>query len=125
MIRRFVLSLFVAGQLSIAAQPALAAELEGGDQTRLGMFGGLQVRMPLGGQRAEAPTASLGIAPIVRSQRLNGASRTRIGEGLQLRLRPSQRAELSFAGTRIDRLGRAPNRQGPGGQRAGVSTLGW
>ena len=32
---------------------------------------------------------------------------------------------MRLAGTRLDRLGIAPNGQAPGGQRAGISTLGW
>jgi len=128
--RSVVLSLLVAGQLALGAQPALAAAHVGsgfgpGEHTRVGVFGGFQIKVPLGGSRAKAPSASLGIAPVVRSQSFDGAGRTRIGEGLLLRMEPNRPAEFRLAGTRLDRLGLTPNGQAPGGQRAGVSTLGW
>jgi hypothetical protein len=123
--RIFMTSLLVAGQLTFAAQPALAATLGPGEQTRIGAFGGVQLRVPLGGARAEAPRASLGIAPVARTQDLNGAGRTRIGEGLQLSLEPNRPVTLYLAGTRLDRLGMAPSGETPGGERAGISTLGW
>ncbi len=124
--RPFILSVLAAGQLAVAAQPTLAAELEPGEQTRVGMFGGAQIRLPIGGDaRAPRPSFALGIAPVARSQRLDGSSRLRIGEGFQLRLRPQEQVELRLAGTRLDRLGIAPNGNAPGGRRAGVSTLGW
>jgi hypothetical protein len=124
--RSLILPLLVAGQLTVVAQPALAAGLEPGEQTRVGMFGGLQVRLPIGGEaRTQRPSFALGVAPVARSQRLDGSGRMRIGEGFQLRLRPQEPVELRLAGTRLDRLNIAPNGQAPGGQRAGVSTLGW
>jgi len=124
--RSVMLSLLVAGQLVVAAQPALAADPDPGEQSRMGMFGGVQLRLPMGGDaRAQRPSFALGIAPITRSQRLDGSSRMRIGEGFQLRLRPQEQVELRLAGTRLDRLRFAPNGDAPGGQRAGISTLGW
>jgi len=124
--RSLMLPLLVAGQLAAAAQPALAAELEPDEQTRVGMFGGVQLRLPIGGDaRTQRPSFALGVAPMTRSQRLDGSSRMRIGEGLQLRLRPQEPVEMRFAGTRLDRIGIAPHGQAPDGPRAGVSTLGW
>ena len=124
-VKKLVIAALVSAQLS-AAQPAFAAQLGVGQQTRMGVFAGAQLRLPLGGSRAEAaPRASVGIAPIARSQSLDGASRTRIGQGLQLSLQPNRPVELSLAGTRLDRLGLAAGGQMPDGQRAGVSTLGW
>jgi hypothetical protein len=124
--RSFALSLLVASQLALAAQPALAAARLGpGEQTRVGVFTGVQVRLPLGGSRAQAPRASLGVAPTARSQGLDGAGRTRIGEGLQLSLTPNRPVELNLAGTRLDRLDMAPGGQTPDGRKAGISPLGW
>lgn len=123
--RSLVLSLFVAGQLTLAAPPALAAGPGSGDQTRLGVFSGVQVQVPLGGARAEAPRASLGIAPMARSERFDGSSRILIGEGLRVSLTPNRPAELTLAGTRLDRFRLTPGAQTPDGQKAGVSTLGW
>ena len=122
--KKLVIAALVSAQLT-AAQPALAAAPGPGEQTRIGMFGGVQLRLPLGGSRAEAPRASLGIAPAVRSEGIDGFGRTRIGEGLQLSLQPNRPVELNLAGTRLDRIGLAPGGQTPDGERAGVSTLGW
>lgn len=123
--RSLILALVAAGQLTIAVHPALAAELEPGEQSRMGMFGGVQVRLPIGGSSAERPRAGLAIAPMMRSQRIGGESASRIGQGLELNLSTRQ-PELRFAGTRLDRLGIAPGGRAPdGSSRAGVSTLGW
>ena len=123
--RRVVFSLLAASQLAFAAQPAVAAAPR--MQTQLGVFGGVQVRVALGNPRNEAqvPRATLGIAPVARSEGIDGSSGTVIGEGLQLRLTPDRPAELTLAGTRLDRFRLAPGGQTPDGQRNGVSTLGW
>ena len=123
-VKKLVIAALVSAQLG-AVQPAFAAHVGGGVQTRIGMFGGVQLHLPLGGSRAEAPHASLGIAPTARSQDFDGAGRTRIGEGLQLSLEPNRPVELSLAGTRLDRIGLAPGGQTADGQKSGVSTLGW
>src|SRR5687768_1693087 len=123
--RSSVLSLLVAAQFMLAAQPALAAGLRSGEPTRIGVFTGVQLRVPLGGARAETPRASLGIAPTARSEQLDGSTRTRIGEGLQLSLSPNRPVELNLAGTRLDRFRLGPDGQVPDGQRAGISPLGW
>jgi hypothetical protein len=119
-----MLSLLVAGQLVVAAEPAFAADPDLSEQSRMGMFGGVQVRLPFGGQRTERVRAGLALAPMMRSQRIGGATATRVGEGLELNL-TERRPELRFAGTRLDRLGVRPDGQGPDGRRLGVSTLGW
>ena len=121
--RTVVLSLLAAGQLALGAQPALAAGRA--EQARVGVFAGAQVRLTLGGSRREAPRASLGIAPVASSQRIDGSGRTRIGEGLQLSLEPNRPVELNIAGTRFDRLGLGPSERTPDGHKAGISTLGW
>lgn len=123
--RSVIISVLAAGHLILGVQPALAATLGPGEQSRIGVFGGVQVRVPLGSSRAEAPRASLGIAPVARSQRLDGESRMRIGEGLQFSLQPNRPVELNLAGTRLDRLGLVPGGQAQSGRQAGVSTLGW
>jgi len=123
--KKIVIAALVAAQL-VAGQPAVAATMGQREQARLGVFSGLTVRIPLGGPRADAPRASLGIAPTVRSERADGASRTMIGEGLQLSFTPDRPAELNLAGTRLDRLGFGPRaEETTSGARNGVSTLGW
>jgi hypothetical protein len=123
-VKKLIIAALVSAQL-IAAQPALAAGFEGAEQTRIGVFTGVQLKLRLGGSRAEAPRASLGIAPVARSQGIDGTSRTRIGEGLQLSLQPNRPVELNLAGTRLDRLGLGPDGKAPDGPRAGISTIGW
>lgn len=122
---RFVLSLLLAGQMTVAAQPALAGEFGRDEQTRMGMFGGVQFSLPLGGPAAERPRASLTLAPTLRSQRIDGTSATRFGRGFELSLSPRQRPALSLGGTRLDQLDTLAGGAGPNGRRANVSTLGW
>jgi hypothetical protein len=119
--RKLAIGALAAAQL--AAAPAGAASIDGGAQSRLGVFTGAQVRIPLGGARSAEPRVSLGIAPTVRTERFDGAGTTRIGEGLQLSLEGGRPVEFNLAGTRLDRL--APGEQGPEGPRSGVTTLGW
>lgn len=119
--RSLILSLLLAGQLAFAAQPVLAAEIEAGEQSRMGMFGGVQLRMPLGGSRVEQPRMGLTLAPTMRSQRLDGASATRVGQGLELSF-AGRRPEARLAGTRLDRL---DTLAAPDGRHANISTLGW
>ena len=125
-VKRTVIAALVAAQL-VAGQPAFAQEVGNGPQTRVGMFAGVSVSVPIGGSRdrAEASRASFGIAPTARSERIDGASRTVIGEGLQLSLTPNRPIELNLAGTRLDRFRLTPGVEAPGGPRNGVSTLGW
>jgi hypothetical protein len=124
--KKLVIAALISAQLT-AAQPAFAAALDSGTQTRMGVFAGAQVRIPLGasGPQARAPSAALGISPITNSQRPTGETQMRIGDGLQLRLTPDRPVELAFAGTRLDRFRLGPDGQAPGGQKSGVSTLGW
>ena len=123
--RSLMLSLLAAGQLAIACQPALATEIEAGEQSRMGMFGGVQLRLPIGGEaRAQQPSLSLSVAPMMRSQRADGAAATRVGQGFELSL-AARRPELRLAGTRLDRLDTLTVGNGRDGRRANVSTLGW
>jgi hypothetical protein len=122
--KKLTIAALVAAQLT-AAQPAGAAGFGSDQSTRVGVFAGAQLKLTLGGSRAEAPRASLGIAPTVRNQSFDGSGRTRIGEGLQLSLEPNRPVELNLAGARLVRIGLAPGEQAPGGHRAGISTLGW
>ncbi len=119
--RSLMLSLLVAGQLVVATQPILAAGLEANEQSRMGMFGGVQVHVPLGGARTEPPRAGLTLAPTLRSQRIDGAASTRVGHGFEFFF-TDRRPEVRLAGTRLDRL---DTLAAPRGRRANVSTLGW
>jgi len=125
-LKKFIIAALVSAQV-LTAPPAFAQEYGSAPSTRLGMFAGVTVRVPLGGsgERAEAPQAALGVAPMARSQRLDGSSRTVIGDGLQLSLTPNRPVEVDFAGTRLDQFRLTPGSETSGGQRSGVSTLGW
>jgi len=114
--------------LAFSAQPLAAAELAAEQHSRLGAFGGVRIQVPFGARGAEAaPRVGLAFGPMRQSRSIDGATRTRFGDGLELGFGGGERnPRLTLAGTRIDRLGLAPNGRAPeGGHRAGVSTLGW
>jgi hypothetical protein len=123
--KRFVIVGLVAAQMMIAAQPALAADLVGREPPRMGGFAGATVRIPMGDAAGRRVRAGLTLAPILRVRDGAGAVRTQFGEGLELGLAPGDPLELSLAGTRLDHLGVEPGGTGPGGPRAGISSLGW
>ncbi|HWT12985.1 MAG TPA: hypothetical protein VN231_09550 [Allosphingosinicella sp.] len=124
--KRLLIAALLAAHVPAAGQPVPAAEFTSAQDSGAGAFAGLRVRVPLGGDRAERRVrAGLMVAPTLHSRRADGSSRTRIGEGLELGLRQDRPLELTLAGTRVDRLGMAPNGTAPDGRRAGVSTLGW
>lgn len=98
-----VSAVLVAAQLAATAQPAFAAEVRREATAATGTFGGLRLRMPLGGTRAErAPHLGLAFAPTLHSMGESGEAHMRIGEGLELGLserRPT--LGLSIAGRRL------------------------
>jgi hypothetical protein len=110
----------------VIGEPVLAAEISADQQGRVGVFGGLRVNLTLGRRTSDGRArAGLALAPTMRGRTVSGETRLRIGEGVQFGMAERGRAELTFGGTRIDRLGIAPNGRAPNGPRAGVSTLGW
>ena len=111
----------LAAALSLTvAQPAGAAEAATAYETRPGAFAGLRVRVPLDGNaRQQQIRAGLAVAPTLQTRATDGATRTRIGEGLELGVALRSPVALTLAGTRIDRLA------APDSRRAGVSTQGW
>jgi hypothetical protein len=122
---RFAIATLLAGQAMTTAQPAFAADLIERQTPLMGAFAGARLRMPFGGRAHQRLRAGLTIAPTMHVRGSDGTSRTRFGEGLELGIAQNRPLELSIAGTRLDRLGVAPGGTGPGGRRAGVSTLGW
>ena len=81
----------------------------------MGMFGGLRVRMALGGNAgAERLRAGLAFAPAMHSRLANGESRLRIGEGLELGLRGREPVRLSIAGQDLRRLAAQGNERAEG-----------
>jgi len=121
--KKLMIAMLLAGQLSAAAAPAAAAELDRHAAPQMGAFGGLRVRLPLDGNvRQQRLRAGLTLAPTLHSRSSNGATRTRIGEGLELGLTQGERPRLSLAGTPVSQIARGP--VGPDGRRLGASTAG-
>jgi hypothetical protein len=120
--KKLMIIALVAAQLT-AAQPTIAAELEAPSERRMGMFGGLRVRMALGGNAgAERLRAGLAFAPTVHSRLANGESRIRVGEGLELGLRGREPLRLSIAGQDLRRLAAQGNERE---ERRGIPTGAW
>lgn len=123
--KRFAIASLLAAQAATVAQPVMAADLVERETPMMGAFAGARIRMALGDRAHQRLRAGLTLAPTMHARGSDGAVRTRFGEGLELGVAPRRPLELSLAGTRLDRFGVAPGGTGPGGRRAGVSTLGW
>jgi hypothetical protein len=125
--KKLVVPALIAAQLLAAAQPAFAADLTDSAYrtSETGMFTGLRLRVPLGGEAGRQPLrAGLAVAPTVQSRAMNGGEvRTRFGEGLEFGVNGRRSMTVSIAGTPVSRLVQGPN--APEGEKAGVSTLGW
>ena len=110
--------------LLAAAQPAVGAELAESRTQQMGAFAGVRVRMPLDGDaRQRQLRAGLTVAPTLHTRTADGATRLRIGEGVELGITGREPVRLSVAGTPVNRL--VQSGTGPDGQRLGVSTVGW
>ena len=108
------------------AQPAIAAELgdQGAVAARQGAFAGARFRVALDGTGTRKAQAGLTLAPMLQGRQADGRTVTRFGEGMELRLTGGEsKPKLAFGGRTLAQL--AEGRQGPGGRKAGVSTLGW
>lgn len=98
MIRKTSIAALVIAQTMAAAPPAFAADFAATEQ-RTGAFGGLRLRLPLGGNpRTQRLRAGLTIAPALRSRSGDGETSMRIGEGLEFGYRPNRPLSLSLAG---------------------------
>jgi hypothetical protein len=103
--KRLTITALLSAQLLAAAQPAMAAQLEATGDQRMGAFGGLRVRLPLGGEmRDRQLRAGLTLAPTLHGRLANGETRLRFGEGLELGLRGREPVRLSLAGRDVRRL---------------------
>jgi hypothetical protein len=104
--KRLVIAALVSTQMLAATQPVSAADFVSTETQRPGAFAGLRLRVPLGGDpRQRQLRAGLTLAPTVHSRAIDGATRARIGEGLELGFARNGRPALSLAGMRLDRLG--------------------
>jgi len=123
-VKKLMIATLVSAQLGCVASPAMAAELGSAQDQRPGAFGGLRLRLPLDGpRRNQRLRAGLTLAPTLRIQDADGASRLRFGEGLEFGISGREPARLSLGGVPVNQLARGP--AGPDGRRMGVSTLGW
>ena len=104
--RKLLIAGIVAGQIVAAAQPAMAAELDGRSHfvdNQRGAFAGVRLRASLGGGERNVRT-SLTVASTAHSRR-GADSRMAIGDGLELSFSPHKaRPELTLAGRRLDQM---------------------
>ncbi|MGQ0559703.1 MAG: hypothetical protein ACT4OE_08990 [Sphingosinicella sp.] len=120
--KRLMIAALVAGQLTLAAQPAMAAELiedRARQAQQTGAFGGVRLRVPLDG--SGQARAGLALAPTLHGH--DGAS-VRFGEGLELSASRDRPLQLMLAGMPLARLGAAQAEE-EDEDGDGPSTLGW
>jgi hypothetical protein len=104
--KKLMIAALIGAQLLASAPPALAAQPDSVRDQQAGAFGGLRVRLPLGGDRRERQLrAGLTLAPTLNSRLADGESRLRIGEGVEFGLRGREPMRLSIAGQDVRRLG--------------------
>ncbi len=99
------------------AAPPLVSDFSGTQQARMGTFGGLRLRLPLGGPARERQArAVLTVAPTLHSSDTEGALRARTGDGLEFGYRSDGQRTFSLAGHDFarSRLGAAQNADGKG-----------
>jgi opacity protein-like surface antigen len=96
--KKLAIAALLSAQLATAVQPAVAADLAVTQETRAGTFGGLRLRVPLGGPRTERVRAGLAFAPIRQTRGSDGSSHSRIGEGLEFGYRSGRPLSFSLAG---------------------------
>jgi hypothetical protein len=85
----------------------------------------LRLNVPIGGPRAARPRTELAIAPTLTRTSVDGATTTRIGEGLGLTIGETSKPMLKIAGVRADTaLGLRSQGQANSDGKLGIST-GW
>jgi len=118
--KKLMIAALLGAQTLGAAQPAMAAELEAVGDQRIGAFGGLRVRLPLGGEvRDRRLRAGLTLAPALHGRFASGESRLRIGEGLELGMRGREPIRLWIGDRDLRRLAAR------GDDERGVPTGAW
>ncbi len=121
--RTLTIAALLAAQITVAIQPAAAAELIRDGATmpsQASAFAGARLRMPIGGGR-EKPQAGLALTSALRS---GATGELRFAKGAELGFTKGHSgARLTLAGTPVSQL--AQGGRGPEGRKQGVSTLGW
>ena len=122
--KKLVIAALVATQVTAVAAPARGAEIPGAEPPRshdMGAFIGARLRLPLDGERRQ-PRATITAAPALRSVQPDGASRTRIGQGLELGIE-GEELRFDLAGRPVSRL--VQRGDVPDAERRNISTIGW
>lgn len=125
--KKLTMAALVAGQILTSATPCWAADLTSSQEVQGGAFGGVRLRLPLGGRPHDNRLrAGFAVAPTLSSRAQDGAVRTRIGEGLEFGYRGGRSVSFSIAGHDLQPrpLGAAQDNDGNHRHR-GPSTLGW
>jgi hypothetical protein len=102
--KRFAVAALLAAQIPGTAQPAFASDFTSGQEQRAGGFAGFRLRLALDGPERRQVRAGLALAPTLGIRDIRGATRTRIGEGVEFGFRGGRPLALSIAG-------REPNRR--------------
>ena len=124
--RNWIIAALLAGQVMTVAHPVLAADLTEAEQPRISAFGGLRVRVPLGGDPQQRQVrAGLTVAPTLHGANMAGERPLRIGEGVELGFRGERPLSLTVAGMDAGsrRLGAAQDDDD--GEDDGVPTWAW
>jgi hypothetical protein len=119
---KLLIAAVLAAQVAPSAAHAQTANLGPGTQqgeTRVGAFGGARLRIALGGGQRVRVRAGVALAPALHRTE-NGASRLRIGEGLEYGIADRRAPAVSIAGYRASDV-----KDLAGGARNNVSTTGW
>ena len=119
MLKGCLVAALLAAQIGTA--PALAADLVRETEMNApqrGAFAGVRLRVPLGTTR-ETPRAGLALATLQRERNTGQLSFSR---GVELGLAGS-RPSLAIGGREVRSL--VPGRDGPRGERMGISPVGW
>lgn len=105
--KKLTIGALLAAQLLGAAQPISAAPLDNdriglGEQHR-GTFIGARFRVPFGGENAGQPRAALSLTAVDHGRQMDGRTRTRFAEGLELGVSPNRPLTLSIGGASFSR----------------------
>ena len=111
--RKMTIAALLAAQILGAAQPAFAADFASGQEQRVGGFAGFRLRIALDGPERRQVRAGLALAPTLGIRDFRGATRSRIGEGVEFGYRSGRPLALSIAGRELNgrRLGAAQDEE--------------
>lgn len=125
--KTLVITAVIAGQIGLAAQPALAATIEDqrASQQQVGTFAGARLRLTLGGEKAARPGLGLGVAGVTQSRAPDGETRMHFSDGVQLGYSSDRRLGLMVAGKSLKAHKAALQSDQEDDDGDGISTLGW